>query len=70
MGVGSARPGLRGHVVIRSGALGSCVASREEDMRWVPAYWTEKDSAKVVDVTGTWSCFMAHGSFLYNLNVN
>lgn len=50
MGVG---PEGKGHVVIRSGPLGSCVAARNEPIRWVDAFWTEKDSEKVVDTTGS-----------------
>lgn len=42
----------KGHAVIRSGHLGACVASREEQPRWVDAFWTEKEPDKIVDVTG------------------
>ena len=49
LGVG---PGGTGHVVIRSGALGACIASREEPPQWIDAFWTETVTEKVVDVTG------------------
>ena len=49
MGVGLAGGGS---VVIRSGAMGACVATRGSPCTWVDAFWTEKDSDKVVDVTG------------------
>lgn len=54
LGVG---PEGKGHVVIRSGNLGCCVAGRDEPLRWVDAFWTEKDSEKVVDVTGLFFAF-------------
>ena len=43
----------KGYVIIRSGHLGACVASREERLRWVDAFWTEKEPDKIVDVTGS-----------------
>ena len=49
LGVGA---GGRGHVIIRSGALGAYVASRAHPGRWVDAYWSTADAHKVVDVTG------------------
>jgi hypothetical protein len=55
-GVGKA--GL-GTVVIRSGALGACIANRRTGVRWVDAYWSGPESAsKVVDVTGTVFSFL------------
>ncbi len=51
MGVG---PDGTGSVVIRSGAMGACVASRGRPHEWVDAFWSSKDNPeKVVDVTGT-----------------
>ena len=50
MGVGS---NGNGSVIIRSGALGACVGARSSPCRWVDALWTESDSGKVVDVTGS-----------------
>lgn len=50
MGVG---PKGKGHVIIRSAHLGACVASRDEELRWVEPFWTAKDEDKVVDVTGS-----------------
>lgn len=43
----------KGHVVIRSGSLGAYVASRERPGKWIDAFWTEVDTQKIVDVTGT-----------------
>lgn len=40
----------KGCVIIRSGALGAYVVSRETKGVWVDAFW--KDPSKVVDVTG------------------
>ena len=51
IGVG---PNGTGAVVIRSGAMGACVAQREQPLVWVDAYWSGPESSdKVVDVTGT-----------------
>ena len=42
-----------GHVIIRSGPMGSYVASRKKAGIWVDAYWkSEKNPEKIVDVTG------------------
>lgn len=41
-----------GWIVIRSGALGAFVESRETQGVWVDAFWTPTDEHKVVDVTG------------------
>ena len=43
----------KGHVIIRSGALGAYVATRDKPGFWVDAYWADADIGKVVDVTGT-----------------
>lgn len=49
LGVGA---GGKGHVVIRSGALGAFVQSRDRPGEWVDAYWTSADKDKIIDVTG------------------
>ncbi|KAI0334711.1 Ribokinase-like protein [Cubamyces sp. BRFM 1775] len=50
IGVG---PNGTGAVVIRSGAMGACVAQRGQALFWVDAYWCGPESSdKVVDVTG------------------
>jgi sugar/nucleoside kinase (ribokinase family) len=41
-----------GAVIIRSGALGAYVATRDGGGHWVDAYWTEGEAHRVVDVTG------------------
>ncbi|KZT12947.1 Ribokinase-like protein [Laetiporus sulphureus 93-53] len=49
----------RGCVVIRSGALGAYVATRERKGQWVPAFWTEDDAQRhIVDVTGAGNAFL------------
>ena len=45
-------PEETGYVIIRSGALGAYVASRNHPGRWFDAYWTKDDASHVVDVTG------------------
>ena len=52
-------PNGRGHVIIRSGELGALVACREKPAKWVDAFWTEEDAAKVVDVTGTHTFYLS-----------
>lgn len=47
-----------GAVIIRSGAMGAFVATREKGGRWVPAYWKPEDVHKVVDVTGAGNSFL------------
>jgi len=47
-----------GWVVIRSGALGAFVESRETQGVWVDAFWTPTDEDKVVDVTGAGNSFL------------
>lgn len=42
----------RGCVIIRSGALGAFVKTRERGGAWVDAFWKHKDTGKIVDVTG------------------
>ncbi|KAJ7781450.1 Ribokinase-like protein [Mycena metata] len=54
-GVGVDRQGC---VIIRSGAMGACVAMKNQPVRWVPAFWTRKDQAKIVDVTGAGNSFL------------
>lgn len=41
-----------GHIIIRSGPMGSYVASRAMKGRWIDAFWGEGDKDKVIDVTG------------------
>jgi hypothetical protein len=41
-----------GAVIIRSGALGAYVLTRERGGRWISAYWTPEDYEKIADVTG------------------
>lgn len=41
-----------GWIVIRSGALGAYIRSRETEGIWIDAYWTATDVERVVDVTG------------------
>ncbi|KAL7282156.1 hypothetical protein ACG7TL_003625 [Trametes sanguinea] len=56
MGVG---PNGTGAVVIRSGAMGACIAQREQPFSWVDAYWSGPgSSSKVVDVTGAGNSFL------------
>ena len=44
----------QGHVIIRSGAMGSYVASRQRRGMWIDAYWSSDiNPEKIVDVTGT-----------------
>ena len=50
MGVG---PHGNGWVIVRSGAMGACIASRGSHCVWIDAFWTgEQSSDKIVDVTG------------------
>ncbi|KAL1744386.1 Ribokinase-like protein [Schizophyllum fasciatum] len=46
----------RGAVIIRSGALGAYVLTRERGGRWIDAYW--QDQADVADVTGGGNSFL------------
>ncbi|KAI0771913.1 Ribokinase-like protein [Trametes elegans] len=57
LGVG---PDGSGAVIIRSGAMGACVAQKGQPLAWVNAYWTGHGSAtdKVVDVTGAGNSFL------------
>ncbi|KAJ7086671.1 Ribokinase-like protein [Mycena epipterygia] len=48
----------KGCVIIRSGGLGACVATKDQTPRWVPAFWTSKDEDKIVDVTGAGNSFL------------
>ncbi|KAI9067619.1 Ribokinase-like protein [Trametes sanguinea] len=48
-----------GAVVIRSGAMGACIAQRGQPCSWVDAYWSGPEStSKVVDVTGAGNSFL------------
>lgn len=42
----------RGHVIIRSGAMGAYVASRDKPGQWIEAYWRTNDASRIGDVTG------------------
>ncbi|KAG9317235.1 hypothetical protein JVU11DRAFT_1428 [Chiua virens] len=55
LGIG---PSGKGCVIIRSAALGACVASCEMGCRWVDAFWSSQDTSKIVDVTGQYSLFL------------
>ncbi|KAI0637860.1 Ribokinase-like protein [Trametes polyzona] len=56
MGVG---PDGTGSVIIRSGAMGACVARRDQPISWVDAYWSGPGgAARVVDVTGAGNSFL------------
>ncbi|EIW61851.1 Ribokinase-like protein [Trametes versicolor FP-101664 SS1] len=56
MGVG---PNGTGHVIVRSGALGACIAQRGQPFSWIDAYWSGLEGAsKVVDVTGAGNSFL------------
>ncbi|KAH7887944.1 Ribokinase-like protein [Phlebopus sp. FC_14] len=56
LGMGVSENGT-GAVVIRSGALGAYVATRERGGKWIDAFWTHSNS-KVVDVTGAGNSFL------------
>jgi sugar/nucleoside kinase (ribokinase family) len=65
LGVGSARAAPNtGCVLVRSAELGAYVVTRPPGEkqgyhgRWVDAYWTKDDEAKVVDVTGAGNSFL------------
>ncbi|KAF9534408.1 Ribokinase-like protein [Crepidotus variabilis] len=47
-----------GWVIIRSGALGAYVKSRDIVGTWVEAFWSTNESEKVVDVTGAGNSFL------------
>ncbi|EJD53853.1 Ribokinase-like protein [Auricularia subglabra TFB-10046 SS5] len=49
--------GVRDAVIIRSGALGAYLLTRDTSL-WVPAFWSEQDTRKVVDVTGAGNAFL------------
>ena len=42
----------KGHVIIRSGAMGAYVVARSRPGKWIDAFWTSGSKQKVVDVTG------------------
>ncbi|KAF8204950.1 Ribokinase-like protein [Pholiota molesta] len=70
LGVGHQRSGW---VIIRSGGLGAYVKSLETQGRWIEAFWTPEDAAKVVDVTGAGNSFLggfAAGMVLSDGDVN
>ncbi|KAJ7774357.1 Ribokinase-like protein [Mycena maculata] len=47
-----------GCVIIRSGAMGACVAMKNQSPRWVSAFWTSEEEDKIVDVTGAGNSFL------------
>lgn len=49
VGVG---PNGQGAVVVRCGRHGSCVGTKSKGIKWFPAYFAEKDSGRVIDVSG------------------
>jgi len=49
VGVG---PNGDGAVVVRCGRHGSCVGTKSKGIKWFPAYFTEQDSGRVIDVSG------------------
>ncbi|CAO3627424.1 unnamed protein product [Cunninghamella blakesleeana] len=47
-------------IVIRSGKLGASVTDpsmKEDEMKWIPAYWSVKDKDHIVDPTGCGNAF-------------
>ncbi|KAF7301436.1 PfkB domain-containing protein [Mycena indigotica] len=59
-------------VIIRSGAMGACVAVVGQPIRWVDAFWSESHPDKIVDVTGAGNSFLgglAAGLLLENGNI-
>lgn len=44
--------GAKNAVIIRCGALGAYVLTREGGGKWIEAYWTKDDASRIVDVTG------------------
>ncbi|EKM59724.1 uncharacterized protein PHACADRAFT_250406 [Phanerochaete carnosa HHB-10118-sp] len=55
MGVGADG---KGTVIIRSGAMGAHILTREGGGRWIPAFWGPEDVNKVVSVTGAGNSFL------------
>ncbi|KAJ7068095.1 Ribokinase-like protein [Mycena amicta] len=55
LGVGR---GGKGAVIIRSGAMGACIAVEDQSARWVDAFWSSADEVKVIDVTGAGNGFL------------
>ena len=51
-----------GAVVVRCGRHGSCVGTKSKGIKWFPAYFTEKDSGRVVDVSGGMSSHAIDGN--------
>ena len=49
VGVG---PNGQGAVIVRCGRHGSCVGTKSRGIKWFPAYFTEKDGGRVIDVSG------------------
>ncbi|KAG8967904.1 hypothetical protein FRC05_001869 [Tulasnella sp. 425] len=54
------KAGVKSCVVIRSAGLGAYALEAGASGRgfWVPAFWTEKDASRIVDVTGAGNSFL------------
>jgi len=50
--------GAKNAVIIRCGALGAYVLTREGGGKWFEAYWTKDDASRIVDVTGAGNSFL------------
>ena len=55
-----------GAVVVRCGRHGSCVGTQSKGIKWFPAFFTEMDSGRVVDVSGGMSPRMIGDNKLTN----
>ena len=49
-----------GAVVVRCGRHGSCVGTKLRGIKWFPAYFTEQDAGRVIDVSGGTSSLQLH----------
>ena len=49
LGIGSDGAGA---IIVRCGKMGSVVGSRRIGIKWLPAYWSEDEEDRVIDVTG------------------
>jgi hypothetical protein len=52
-----------GAVVVRCGRHGSCVGTKTKGIKWFPAYFTEEDAGRVVDVSGGMSSYPYHDKY-------
>jgi hypothetical protein len=50
--------GSKGAIVVRCGRHGSCVATKQNGIKWLPAYFGEEDTHRVVDVSGGMFTFL------------